>query len=1651
MKKIVASILLSFILVSIFSFAVPRVRAEISFSRPSLPDGPEHTNELVDVIFANTTKVLIVTEGWGPLTGISPIQEKDFWVSILSGMPGEFDVDWFDGVPTFELLNGYDLVIFDAGGYWYPLSHVALPLRQYHFTGKPLIVVAPDINYDWNVNGEPVPSFARDVLHIQGVLGIMPEAVYDVYADTGHEIVYGVPKDIGIDIPAVTSWPDCFEPKADCGKVLRQGYIPETEFGVGTCSDLPRYSPYDPEGKLFAVVAYAGSDNEGRVVTYGFPISGLVNTKIAKELAVSSIEWALKEKMVRIDLTLYIEDAVKGKDENAAPIVNKAPGDKIDIVATVCNKEKDTYNIDVIFEVPSDLSFNKGFIRNDFCDVDEKTITPNKDGNKYTVTINLESGKSKQIVFRFDISKSAKTTICPLVFASVKVGGKVCNFATAMYNMVDNAKALIVTNRHLLIQRYGLDDRIDRALNWAFNELGSYTYKNRCLRFVWDAYEKGAGASFEWPCPISAKEAANKLSDKMHSGTPPRGAYVFYDCWGTLDGTYANWGHVGLSCGDGKIIHAFGKVRVDNYLDVQKLSPGAGWTYPTYIGWAWPTLMPSLGYQFNEGLLSYLYKISDWREQNCIVYYVDHYDESLKSWNQNVDYASEASANIVANKIDDLIEDWYGRTSPKYLMIVGGDEIIPFYRVKDPTTTGSENDYAYNSDDPVLDAMDHDYFISDNLYADIDGKDIDKGELELITGRIIGCSTSDMKKFIENGLKGPSTLNKVVVASLTEATNREWDADWAITELKKKWTITDESVLNDNNNWRQKELTDALQKGFVIFAYFAHGEYDRYATPDLEANEIDDVDSNYCISNNRPFIANDGCRLGIITDEDGINWNPEWDDCIMYALVRHGISGSFGAGGIMYWWGAEDVARYGELFGNDFFKELKIKSGSKTVSVGEAFIQAKKNYDPSNPNFDSYDKKTMLEYILFGVPWMAIDPSETVTDQTNPKDPQVEIRVSEPTRLPDGSYLATIEVNVTGYSVIHLNGFDIVSISGADLKGGVLKPQIPMAEIPILLPRESIISSVTVKESTSISIGLYNIPSIGLVPETIGGISYTDQTDVVGYYPSESYYVDVSTFEGFERALIYIPLIRHNPQTDETILLNYMKFELRYQIPTPLLLKTFTTDKTEYFFNEPITTTFELQNIGTDTLFGVTIDLALKDCHGKVVASKSSQTFDLIPGETKEVPIVLYQELPHGTYLLEAEVIGGSTLSFSSTYISILSGGIVDFSAPSKVKSGEDVTFDISFMNSKSAHVSGECAIYLYDVHGIEIAELYSSLTTFPANSITQIQITWSTTGKEYGTYTASAMVYAGDESFGPSYRVFEITPPDDIPPTTTLTIGNPKYVDSMGNIYVSPVTPFILTAEDNIGGMGVASTFYRIYNNTYNSDWLEYSAPFYLTGLSDGEYSIDYYSIDNIGNVEPTNTATIILDNTPPTTTLTIGEPKYASGITYVTPDTSFTLEATDTSSGVYSSVYRIHNSTYDSGWMTYTGPFYLTSLTDGTYTIEYYSIDNVQNIEAARAINVTLFSWNYIFEDTYGRGTILKINIANKFFQFITPDKDYGIRKATYMRQCGRAIIIHHYDDELRLITTAVDTKLGFCVAIAWDQQTGKRYFLIDKVGNE
>lgn len=92
-----------------------------------------------------------------------------------------------------------------------------------------------------------------------------------------------------------------------------------------------------------------------------------------------------------------------------------------------------------------------------------------------------------------------------------------------------------------------------------------------------------------------------------------------------------------------------------------------------------------------------------------------------------------------------------------------------------------------------------------------------------------------------------------------------------------------------------------------------------------------------------------------------------------------------------------------------------------------------------------------------------------------------------------------------------------------------------------------------------------------------------------------------------------------------------------------------------------------------------------------------------------------------------------------------------------------------------------------------------------------------------------------------------------------------------------------------------------------------------------------------------------------------------------------------------------------------------------------------------------------NYIFTDSFGRGTTLEINTEHRFFHFMTPDSDYGIRMATYVKVQGVSLTIRHADSELRMFARAMNTQLDFCIAHAKDLQTYMRYWLIDEVGTE
>jgi cell wall-associated NlpC family hydrolase len=125
---------------------------------------------------------------------------------------------------------------------------------------------------------------------------------------------------------------------------------------------------------------------------------------------------------------------------------------------------------------------------------------------------------------------------------------------------------------------------IRSATKWAEERLGSTDYNTKCLAFVEDAYEMANGV--EVFGGDTANESALAYGAAENNGLPPLGAFVFYDCTGELRGERKNWGHVGLHIGDRMVVHAWDKVRIDDYLEVEKLGAAPGWSQPRYTGWA---------------------------------------------------------------------------------------------------------------------------------------------------------------------------------------------------------------------------------------------------------------------------------------------------------------------------------------------------------------------------------------------------------------------------------------------------------------------------------------------------------------------------------------------------------------------------------------------------------------------------------------------------------------------------------------------------------------------------------------------------------------------------------------------------------------------------------------------------------------------------------------------------------------------------------------------------------------------------------------------------------------------------------------------------------------------------------------------------------
>jgi len=182
----------------------------------------------------------------------------------------------------------------------------------------------------------------------------------------------------------------------------------------------------------------------------------------------------------------------------------------------------------------------------------------------------------------------------------------------------------------------------------------------------------------------------------------------------------------------------------------------------------------------------------------------------------------------------------------------------------------------------------------------------------------------------------------------------------------------------------------------------------------------------------------------------------------------------------------------------------------------------------------------------------------------------------------------------------------------------------------------------------------------------------------------------------------------------------------------------------------------------------------------------------------------------------------------------------------------------------------------------------------------------------------------------------------DATSPMTAISVGEPQYHDGT-TLFVSPLTPISLTAVD--AASGVERTEYSIDGSPFSAYTLLLLLPV------EGSHTIAYRSRDNLGNVEEAKTLTVTVDQTPPVTTVSVGQPQYHDGaMLYISSMTPITFTATDTLSGVAQIAYSIDAG----GWITYTGAITIPS--EGLHAVRYRAIDRLGNTDAARSLPVTV-----------------------------------------------------------------------------------------------
>jgi len=780
-----------------------------------------------------------------------------------------------------------------------------------------------------------------------------------------------------------------------------------------------------------------------------------------------------------------------------------------------------------------------------------------------------------------------------------------------------------------------------------------------------------------------------------------------------------------------------------------------------------------------RSLLDEVYQVA--ADRSAVVFYLDRFLPDLASWdNLAVDYTSEVTANEVANQVAEWlatprIVGWDPPTFayPTYLVIVGDDNIIPFYRNYDDSHREGSAPFVANQD-PVLEALvDNNYFFTDNAYGDQNygtfRPDWERGKLESAVGRIVGATAADMEKALANGALAPNPASgRAIIASSGEIWN--WrvpggqnDALYLFNQLNYGYN----SNLVDGNP-SKTDITREMAKGFASLLLGGHGTVYGWIAPggagadwpDLEgpegidAREMDLYDSEGDVSDGRVFYYFGSCRTGLSHNRQGAYGS------MIYALAHHEASGGIGSAGEACCVSGEDTLTPAEALSNDFWV-LAARDGSRSDPLGWALKEAKRRYVPSSGAWSADDEGTVQKFTLFGLPWMrmpaaAASPPLAAGQQGDLARETTEATAWSPPRLtaPEQTYSVITAVDASTYTLTQTaEGFDLIDVQGMGTTFGDGDLVLPSASIDLILPLSATVNSLVFTPTQPLVMHNLDIPALQFETGATA-ITATQVAAVDGVYPVTAT-LGSSAMDTYQLVQVNVIPVTYDATNDQATLYRGVDVRVEYDTPETIALTHLTPNELQYVPGETISTTVGLLNAG-DVAETVTATLVLQDAQGQIVGLKGSGAIDIPAGGTYELEMGWTGMLDGDAYLARMFIWqAGQVVAGAGTRVLVTAGEVSDVVVPETLAPGEEGTFQVTFDNlDSSAHVA-LASLAIYDQDDSLVAYLPSQGAVVAGGGSATLTFAWIP--EDLGYYTASFMLVAGGQEYGPLSRDLEV------------------------------------------------------------------------------------------------------------------------------------------------------------------------------------------------------------------------------------------------------------------------------------------------------